>query len=235
MPQAIDWIQMSRATVEKTGNRYLLSILLLLAALLAVLASLDEHLVRLLIAEDGVIESASALGYVVCIAVIVLFGGWRTALIRVPYITFILLFLALREFDADKRFTTMGIFKSEFYLSPGVPWGEKALAVLFVGLLIWSFIELADRHGRRFLSGLRRFDSVAVCVALAVLLAGIAKTLDGAWRKLDLLGLDLGERGYLLAGSAEEILELGIPVTLTLAAIVHFSADKPGGARHDGS
>lgn len=229
---------MSRAIVEKTGNRYLLSIFLLLAILLAVLAvfaTLDETLVRLLIVENGVIETVSALGYVGCIAAVAFLGGWRTVVMRVPYVTFILLFLALRELDADKRFTSMGIFKSEFYLSPDVPWGEKAFAVAFVGLLIWSFIELADRHGRRFIAGLRSFDPVAVGVVLAMLLAGIAKTLDGAWRKLDQFGLELSAHGNLLAQSAEEVLELGIPLLLILAATAHFSADRSRRARSDGS
>jgi hypothetical protein len=220
----------------KRESRYLISVLLVPAALLALLfivSALHEDLIESLIDENGIIESASAFGYVACIAALLLRGGWRTAVLRAPYLSFILLFLALRELDFDKRFTTMGIFKSQFYLSASVPWAEKILAVVFLALLIWSLLELADRHWRQFLPRLLSLHPVAVAVFLAASLAVMAKSLDGLARKLDGFGLAVSEHAYLIAEGAEEVLELGIPLLLILAVFAHFGTMKEAGAGND--
>jgi hypothetical protein len=201
---------------------YLWGLLGLLAALALLLPMLDGEAIHALSSESGLVEILSALGYFVCVGALLVLGGWRFVLFRSPYVTFIVLFLGLRELDFDKRLTTVGIFKSEFYLSDAISWTEKGLVILFFALLIWCLIESVERNWRRFLSLMRDRHPFPACIILAVLFGVVAKSLDGLARKVDGLGWTTSERGYLVVQGVEEILELGIPLMLILAVLIYF-------------
>lgn len=71
-------------------------------------------------------------------------GGWMSA-------TVVLLALALRELDFQKRFTPMTIETTRFYLTPTVAWQTKAavltlllpvvVALLHLGRLLWRRLQ----------------------------------------------------------------------------------------------
>lgn len=205
--------------------RYQLLILLVLAlmgALTGMLFALGDENLRAFGVENSLVETVSMLGYFVCLAAMILLGGWRFAILRVPYITFIVLLMGLRELDLDKQFTTMGIFKSRFYLSSEVSMAEKAVAALFLFFIGWAVIELIEKHWRSFFAGIRRFEPVALSVAFAASLAALAKSIDGLSRKLGAFDVTISERGYLFFQGVEEVLELGIPLLLVVAVLAHF-------------
>ena len=79
------------------------------------------------IKEDGVIETLSVLGYFAAASLILVKGQW-SYIIKYYYFFIIIIMFGLRELDFHKKFTTMGIFKSKFYLSSQVPIIEKIIA-----------------------------------------------------------------------------------------------------------
>jgi hypothetical protein len=87
--------------------------------------------------EGGVVEVASAIGYFLCV-LLILYKGKINYLRKHYY--FILLFImsGFREQDFHKRFTTMGILKIKFFISPNVPLTEKLIGFLIV-LLFYCY------------------------------------------------------------------------------------------------
>jgi len=99
-------------------------VVLLLLVIYALTFSLDASGRDFWLSEGGVVESLSALGYFVCAALMLLMGGWHYVK-KYHYVFMLVMLFGMRELDFDKRFTTMGIFKSKFYASSDVPMIEK--------------------------------------------------------------------------------------------------------------
>ena len=55
-----------------------------------------------------------------------------------------------RELDFDKAFTTIGILKSRFFVSPDVPLGEKLAGFIVISILIWSVYKILSQHFAHF-------------------------------------------------------------------------------------
>lgn len=180
------------------------------------------------VSEGGALQVFSAAFYLIVSSTIIresrpglIASRWH--LIAIPIL------LCLRELDFHTKLTTMTITKTSFYVSPEVPLGEKLLAVavfVFVGFAAYRTIKL---HGREFFAGLRRFDVVAIAIGAAGACAVISKTLDGSVRKLADLGITLAPSLQAPSIIFEEVLELGIPVFLAIAAFAYFSSRSPQG------
>lgn len=197
----------------------------ILAALILLAVYLDIPKEHFLLKEGGVVESASALGYLFCVALILHKGG--TAFLRSHHhLLLIVIFFMLRELDFDKRFTTMGIFKSRFLISDNVPFAEKFFGAAVILLLLYSILSTIILHSRDFCNGLKSRSTICLGVLVVAILLVISKTLDGLARKAIGIGIEVGESISRNASAVEEILELGIPVIVFLTFSAYFKRIK---------
>ena len=173
----------------------------------------SAHLVR----EGGVIENLTVIFYAVTILLLLVFRNmkWTWANYLAPLIVLVLLF---RELDFDKAFTTMGIFKSRFYKSPDVPVLEKLIAICVITLIAIVFFALVRHYGRSVMNGFFRGAKTECGIVTAFALGCFSKVvLDGLSRKFEKLGISTSEFIIQNYGILEEVLELGIPVSLLFA------------------
>ena len=133
-----------------------------------------------------------------------------------------LLGFGLRELDFDKRFTTMGIFKSRFYLSNEVMIGEKMVAVLISALFLVCLFFLLKNFARSFAEGIKARQGQSLTVLIALVFMVSSKSIDGLGRKLKPAGIVVSQSVSSLAGVIEESMELMIPL-LFIVAITEFS------------
>lgn len=209
---------------EKDRNHYLalglcLLFLLILTGFCMVIES--PELRAQIIDENGPVEVASALGYFLCLGALIYWARGRFLWKYHPFMLLIL-FFGLRELDFDKKFTTMGIFKSRFYSSETVPIIEKAMGVFVIALLAYAALTLLIKHFRTFLKGLRDLQFISVSIALTFALLVLAKSIDGIGRKLKPLGIDLSSHMATHSETIEEIAELGIPMVILITISSYF-------------
>jgi len=145
------------------------------------------------IKEGGIIETLSVVGYFLCVVFIVIKGGWTY--IKKYYYFFILIILfGLRELDFDKRFTTMGIFKSKFYVSSSVPMIEKVMGLLVIAVLLYIVVSIFKNHSQGFFSKIRQLSPVHIGSLITFLTIVFAKSIDGIARKLGYLNIFMDEQ-----------------------------------------
>ena len=151
--------------------------------------------------------------------------GWKGGLDylkRYHYAVLLVIFFMLRELDFDKKFTTMGVLKSKFYVSPVVPVAEKAIGAMVIALLIYAAVQSIRRHARGLVHGLRRDCVVSLGVFLVGVFLVVSKSLDGIARKLNDIGIGISAQTSDVSAVIEEVLEFGIPLILMLAAAAFF-------------
>lgn len=178
-----------------------------------------------MVRENGVVENLSAGGhFFFCLVLLYLH---LTGLVRTgPAPGFFVLLLGLRELDFHERFTTMGMFKIKFFLSPEVPWPEKMVILLLIaGLLAYGVV-----YGKRILPGFKKAllgaRPWAVSVVCGVACAVISKlVLDGNSGMIAFF-LPMLENPGVFSGIMEECLELFIPVFFIMALIQYIAFDK---------
>ena len=182
--------------------------------------------------EHGGLEMASAFLYLWAAAVWVRLHGGR-GLRRDWQVPLLLLMMGGRELDLDKSLTSVGLLKSRLYLSAEAPVWERLLGVVVLALLAVALVRLARRQGRGFLARLRSGSGPEVAVLGGLLLAAFAKTVDGLGRKLQGFGIELGAGTARQVGTAEEVLELFVPL-LFLAAVLLGARRRRGPAPAEG-
>jgi len=204
---------------------------LLLAALFALHFVLDTPGRDLLLKEGGLVETVSAISYFLCAALMIAGGGRLFLAKHYPLVALVVLF-GLREMDFDKKFTTLGIFKSKFFFSHAVPLHEKLIGALVVGFVIFIVIQALRGRLRDLWIGCLDRSTIALGVVLAGGFMVISKTLDGLARKLKGIGIQLSSETSIHTSALEEILEMGIPLILILTTLAYFkqktvSTDQP--------
>lgn len=212
--------------VRQTLRAYALSALALLL-IFAFSMPLDEADRVFYLKEGGVIETVSALSYLMCAAYMLMWTGRARAW---PYIVLMVLF-AMRESDFDKRFTEVGVLKGKFLFSPLVPIHQKLIGGAVILLALWVLYTIVRRDGRSFLRALRDRAVDAWGWATAIVLIVVSKGLDGLDRKLAGFGIQIDPLLDLHTGAAEEILELGIGLYIFLACRLFFARTDAAGAR----
>ena len=196
-----------------------------LMALFAFSTTLDDPTRKALLNEDGPVEIASALLYFACCAYVLLKGGFGFFQ-RFPYLVVIPMLFGMRELDFDKRFTAIGVLKSKFYVSPLVPLHTKLL-VIALGLVVIALILLMlKRHFVDFWDGVRNRTAFGWGILLVLAMLVVSKSLDGLERKSTSLGVTVPPLIAKYSSVAEEIIELGIPVTMLLLFSHYFSQRK---------
>lgn len=203
------------------------ALLLIFARMLGV-ALLSEPSQAVLLMEGGMIESASALGYGVCIAL--LFWLWPADMVRRRfYFPVLLAVFAARELDLDKIPFTKGLFKSSQYLGDGVPLTEVIVSGLLLAAIIATVLMLLLRETGPFVSGLRRRDRASIATAAGIAFIFFYKAIDGLARKLEPFGIRISDALNRNLSVIEEVGELGIPVMFAIAILL--AAQKYAGAQ----
>lgn len=210
--------------VDRHYHKLMTGVVLVLIALIALTLSLTADKARALLSEGGVVETLSAAAYLIGVATLFREGG-RDFCRSHFYIPLLAVLLCMRELDFHNAFTTMSMTKSSFYVSAEVPMVEKLFVICIVLAVVAGGTLLAVRHWRDFIDGLLNVDATAVAVAGAAACAVGAKTLDGLGRKLADIGVRIGADTQIAAFAFEEILELGIPLFISIAVFSYFSRD----------
>ena len=217
--------------VSETENlKPLLKILAFYILLVTVITLLPGKVPYETVREGGPIETLSAGGYFLFCLFIFYFNS--ISAIRTSFAPgFFVLLLGLRELDFHARFTTMGMFKSRFFISPEVPIMEKTIVSIFIiGLVIYAVI-----YFRRVWPGFKRAlvsgKPWAISVACAVGCVVLSKILDGN-SKFFVIFKPLVTDTKTLARTAEECLELLIPIFF-IRALLQYSWDSVKGRLAD--
>ncbi len=197
-------------------------VLLGLTSLVVILELIDLPLKNAIIKEGGIVESLSAIGYFVCIILLVCQGWKKEERQSYWYTNLLLLILGLREFDFHCRFTTMGITKTKFYVSPDVPVMEKIIGAGVTFLFLYLIIYLIKKHFKDMLSAIKQMEPYAIGICFGILFMCLSKTLDALGSNLASIGVIIGYELELIAISVEEILELGIPLMFIIAIMTRF-------------
>jgi hypothetical protein len=201
---------------------WLQSLLLLsLGAIIAYYLQIDDAITRHAAREGGLIDLTSALGYLICAGLMLVLGGRHVIKHHYPLIISVTL-LGLRELDFDKRYSTLGLFKSATFRSPDVSLLEKAITLAIVLLVIWLFITLISKYLKPLLARAVEFNMVALSVACAGGLLVVARTLDGIARKLGDIGISVRMHTEVHTTIIEEVFELGAPYSLTIALFCYL-------------
>ncbi|NQU40181.1 MAG: hypothetical protein HQ523_09540 [Lentisphaerae bacterium] len=179
----------------------------------------------LFICESGIVETATAIGYFLCIPAMLLQGGLRH-LKQHFYIYLSILGMAFRELDFHTMFTTMGVLKTRYYLSPEVPGMEKLIAGTLVLLFMACLGLTVVKHVRTWFSALRAGGPRAISVAFVVGLALFSKSIDGLSRKLHVFSIEMTEAAARSGTFMEEIAELGIPLFMLAAILIYFAQQR---------
>ncbi len=185
----------------------------------AVSLLLPESYRNILMKENGVVETLSAVGYVLAVIAMLRLGG-REYLTKYWYAAVILLSFSARELDFDKRFTNFGVLKSKFFIHPDVSWWGKAIAGMILLFILYALITMVRRHGRTFIRDVLtfRWSPMIWSIGLAGSFLVFSKSIDGLGRKLEGWGIaHLSAQGDLIAALAEESMEFVVPYLFIIA------------------
>lgn len=212
-----------QATLSSTGSQFmvLFAIIIFLMLSYALTFNLGIEDRQLWLKENGIVEVLSAVGYFLCASLIIYMGKW-SYFKKYHYFLFMVLLFGMRELDFDKRFTTMGILKSRFYISDHVPIIEKIIGLMFIALLAYIIISIIRNHYKTFFIGIKTFSLVHIGALLTLIFLVTSKTLDGIARKLRDFNIVMNEQTDIHLTTLEEMLELGIPMILILTFYVYF-------------
>lgn len=208
---------------QKHNILWLTGIAIFLAAVAASLLPAETGVA--LVRENGPVETATAGLYLLALLWLVLRSFRDRPRWHLTAGSMVALLL-LRELDVHARFTTMGVLKSRYYLSPDVPAGEKTVVSALMILILIVGLRFVWRSAPSFFRALRRRHAPALAVAAAVGTAVVSKTLDslsGPVRSL-LKPLYHDSKTYLRV--YEEIFELAIPLFILLALLFTLRGPK---------
>ena len=168
--------------------------------------------------EGGGIEMISMLGYLVATVAYL----W-TAQVPLWSVVSILLFMAARELDFDKAFTSEGILSTKIFVRDSALW-EKGLALGIWALLVATLVSLVRRRGAPMLRALRSGEAWAFAFVAGLAFAVASKSIDGIARKLAPFGIQFEEGTSEGFEVIEESLEILIPFFFTLAILLSARA-----------
>ena len=178
--------------------------------------NLSPELRNTILKEGGWVETASWISYFVAAAFVLIRMLSQPTRWSMLICTML---LGMRELDFDKRFTTMGIFKSRFYGSEDVPLGEKLIAALITAAIVVTLIFLVKEHLLPSIKRLGKREGATWSVFLAGGLMVFAKSIDGLSRKLEPFGIEPSDATNRIVGSVEECFELTAALLIVVGAV----------------
>lgn len=201
-------------------------VILPLALLIWDASRLDD--IALIFKEDHSIEVVSVL--LLALGVVLWFtlaGRYALSEWQIPVL---LTLMAARELDADKRFTDAGLLKLRTYTGDA-PMMTKLVGGAIILLVLVASYRLLRRNLPFWFARLREGHADALLILGAFLTGVAAKGLDGLARKLEPLGVAVPQNIDLLAGRAEEALEL-LCYWMLCIAIARMTAVKYAAILH---
>ena len=206
---------MSTQTSPRDGLMVLLAAGAVFAAIVAV-AQILLGTQKALLVEGGLIETLSAVGYAICIGLMLAFWGLRATLTR-WYVVAMLALFAARELDMDKRPFTEGLLKSRQYIGDTVPAGERIVSAILLLAIIATVITLLWRETGKFIATLMRRHPAAVATLAGLLFIVGTKMIDGLGRKFAPYGIELSDGLNQSLAVIEEVGDFGIPLMFAIA------------------
>lgn len=201
-----------------------------IAMVLALCAVLRALLGPVALAEGGLIETASAVGYgaaaLVCAASAFRSGmpneGRTASAFALDRLlgAALLAVLSARELDMHKASPIGSLTRTASYVNPDVPLGWRLLTAVAVLGMVGAVAAFAWRTLRRWRQGELVPDRRMTGVLAAVAALCLAKGIDGIGRKLGDIGIAVGPRFEAVAMGVEESLELAAPTVLLAVTLV---------------
>jgi hypothetical protein len=183
---------------------------------------LPPDMTLLMVVENGPVEMLSAVGLLAAAFWLFCRAG-RDASGQPISAGILVLLLGLRELDCHARFTTMGVFKTKYYISPAVPAGEKAIVSFIMICILIIAIRYLTHNFSRFVLALRLRQPAALAILAAIGYALLGKGLDSFSTPLEPI-IDLfSSNPKLFLRAAEECVELGTPICILLA--LYYTSD----------
>jgi len=189
---------------------------LLLFVLYVGVILLPPDLTLMMVVENGPVEMLSAVGLLG--AAFWLFCRTGRSTSGQPITAgFLVLLLGLRELDFHARFTTMGVFKTKYYLSPLVPAGEKTIVSLLMVATLFIALRFVVANTGRFILALRQRQPAALALLAAFGYGLLGKGLDSLATPLERPIAWFSADPKLVLRTLEEFTELGVPLCILLA------------------
>lgn len=185
-----------------------------------------------LVRESGPVETATTLLYLPCILWLIVRGFRANPRWHLTAGSMVILLL-LRELDVHARFTTMGVLKSRYYLSPDIPTDEKAVVSALMILILTVGLWFVWHSAPPLFRALRRRHAPALAVAAAIGTAVVSKTLDSLSGPIRFLLEPLYHDSKTYLRVYEEIFELAIPLFILLALLFSVNPRKNSHGRTD--
>lgn len=171
-----------------------------------------------LVAEDGLVENATAVLYVVAMA-FVLFCARAAADWKTPTALLIgIAGLLARELDLHRTAANDSVLRVSFYYGHA-PLQTRLFALATVGLFLLAVAYLALRHTLPLLRALKQAHPLAVTVLVFFVTGIVAKSFDrGVGVLKEDFGVALSLPAAVWAQSIEETLEACLPLLVMIGA-----------------
>lgn len=203
--------------VTSNTRAVLFAVLLVIPATFS-LALLPDDVLDILIKEDGVVETAQFVLYLVC-AIISWFYArhniWKSGISG----GIIFAIFALRELDFQKRFTSMSVTKTRFFISPDVSIAAKMIAGAILISSVIILMSFVLKTNATLLNGLRARLKWAFSACAGIGLLAASTVLDNANRHFKAIGIVLSDQLSMVVEIFEEMIELAIPLLFLLALV----------------
>ncbi len=197
------------------------AVLLVVLILVVGINLMPSELAAILVQEHEPVEILTAVGYFVAVCWLIM-----TALVKSERwlfsASFMVALLGLRELDFNSRFTSMGIFKTRYYISPEVPGTEKAIVSVLMLIILCIAVHFVWTRWHSFLTALKAGDSAAVNLAMAIGFGFITKILDSMSTSLRKVIALFHNDPRTSLRVVEESMELAIPLFILLAIYHSF-------------
>ena len=197
------------------------AVLLLVLIVVVGINMMPSELAATLVQEHEPVEALTAVGYLVAACWLIM-----TALVKSKRwlfsACFMVALLGLRELDFNSRFTSMGIMKTEYYISPKVPGTEKAIVSILVLIILCIAVHFVWTRWKSFLTALKVGDIAATNLAMAIGFCIITKTLDNNSTSIRKVVALFHNDPRTCLRVVEETMELAIPLFILLAIYHSF-------------
>ena len=185
---------------------------------------LDEQNIRLLGAENGAIENATAAGFAL-VAAIAFIVALKTRAEAWGLFSFFMALACLREMDMHRAFTSDSFLKLRFYSGDVAPMGEKVAGSLVIVLIAACAYRLIRYHFKGWIADVLKFEETALAVFLAVGSLGFAKILDSLKRLAPSLKEFHQENSYSMS-LVEETFELAAVCMFLCVCLLWFKTNR---------
>lgn len=187
---------------------------------------LPPDLTLLMVVENGPVEMLSAVGLLAAAFWLFCRVGHDASGQPISAGVLVLL-LGLRELDFHARFTTMGVFKTKYYISPAVPAGEKAIVSFIMICILIIAVRFLMHNFSKFVLALRQRQAAALAILAAIGYGLLGKGLDSLSSPLEPIITLFSSNPKLFLRTAEECIEFGAPICILLALYYSSGLYRP--------